>query len=425
MKKALGILLAFIISWMFFYPLTFRFLPASVNSKMMVAVLGIILYINEIMKDGGVRVNKWTIWQITLASLFSISCLVSITINNTYDMDYVSYVVSMFVWLGAAYGSVQTINRVHGYKTISIISYYIIALCCIQALVSLLFSLYPTIQSAVNSFIVLNSNNVTWESRLYGLGASSDTGGIKFCIGLILIAHQFVNDSKSVKQRIVLFICFIIIFLFGNMMSRTTTIGGIIAVCYGVAMNMRGKNVITFKDIRTLFISVMLILLTIPVAKLSFQKSPVIENLARFGFEGFFSYAETGQWSTRSNNNLKDMWSVWPDNPKTWLIGDGRFIDPDDPKLFYMHTDVGYARFIFYCGLIGLFLFAFFFFQLCMGLSQKYSRDSMLFWVLLLLEYVIWIKVSTDIFLIFAFLSCASSDGIEKDGNLVTSDDQL
>lgn len=71
-------------------------------------------------------------------------------------------------------------------------------------------------------------------------------------------------------------------------MSRTTTIGGIIAVCYGVAMNMRGKNVITFKDIRTLFISVMLILLTIPVAKLSFQKSPVIENLARFGFEGFF-----------------------------------------------------------------------------------------------------------------------------------------
>lgn len=54
---------------------------------------------------------------------------------------------------------------------------------------------------------------------------------------------------------------------------------------------------------------------------------------------------------------------VFPDNLKTWIIGDGYFSNPynTDPfyigtrsRGYYMGTDVGYLRFIFYFGLIGL-----------------------------------------------------------------------
>lgn len=56
------------------------------------------------------------------------------------------------------------------------------------------------------------------------------------------------------------------------------------------------------------------------------------------------------------------MW-IWPDNPMTWLIGDGYFNNPINSNPYYigpastnyyMGTDVGYCRFIFYFGLIGL-----------------------------------------------------------------------
>ena len=46
------------------------------------------------------------------------------------------------------------------------------------------------------------------------------------------------------------------------------------------------------------------------------------------------------------------------------MIGDGYFADPFDPSAFYMGTDMGYIRFIFYCGMIGLAFFFFLFYLL-------------------------------------------------------------
>jgi len=58
-------------------------------------------------------------------------------------------------------------------------------------------------------------------------------------------------------------------------------------------------------------------------------------------------------------------WSCFPTIFKTWCLGDGFFIDTtQDPwyvgptyKGYYMNTDIGYLRFIFYFGLIGLVYF--------------------------------------------------------------------
>ena len=79
-----------------------------------------------------------------------------------------------------------------------------------------------------------------------------------------------------------------------------------------------------------------------------------------------FSLAESGEWDVGSNEKLKGMY-VFPETFKTWLIGDGFFgATTSDPyyigkewKSFYMDTDVGYLRFIFYFGILGLFTFLF------------------------------------------------------------------
>ena len=145
----------------------------------------------------------------------------------------------------------------------------------------------------------------------------------------------------------------------------------------------------------------------------------------RFAFEGFFSLAEKGYWETNTNNILKNM-IIFPDNLKTWIIGDGYFDNPywRDPYYvgsyalgYYMNTDIGYLRFIFYFGLIGLTTFILYFFKVARTCAERFSRYTSMFMLELAINMIVWLKVSTDIFLVFALFLCISkedNDAYEK-----------
>ena len=108
------------------------------------------------------------------------------------------------------------------------------------------------------------------------------------------------------------------------MMSRSTVIGTAIAVLYilflSVAKNENHKLFVQFSVFVVFASSICIYLYNVDAAFRS--------NL-RFGFEGFFSLAETGEWQTNSNEILKNM-VIWPDNLKTWIIGDGYINNPLD-----------------------------------------------------------------------------------------------
>lgn len=93
------------------------------------------------------------------------------------------------------------------------------------------------------------------------------------------------------------------------------------------------------------------------------------------------------------------MW-VWPTDTKSWIIGTGLF----DGWVY--STDIGYCRFILYCGVIGFGVFALFFIYNALIFAQRYREYNTLFLALLLLTFIIWIKVATDIFIIYALLYC-------------------
>ena len=102
---------------------------------------------------------------------------------------------------------------------------------------------------------------------------------------------------------------------------------------------------------------------------------------------------------------------VFPDNLKTWIIGDGYFDNPQDIDPYYtgevtggyyMGTDVGYLRFIFYFGIFGLTSFIAFFIAITQSCMKKFSQQSLLFLLFLAVNIIGWFKVSTDVFLVFA-----------------------
>ena len=79
-----------------------------------------------------------------------------------------------------------------------------------------------------------------------------------------------------------------------------------------------------------------------------------------------------------------------------------------------MATDVGYLRFIFYFGLIGLVAFMTFLnkaIAVCVKHSPQYR---ILFIAFLVINYLVWFKVATDIFLVFALFLCVSAQENEE-----------
>lgn len=406
MGKVLKIILAFVVSWMFFFPVYFTFLPGFINSKMLVAVLGLIALWKDLLgRKAGLVSKQSVVCMFLIATVFSLICFASTVINNTDTKDYVTYVVSMAVWFSAAYASYGMVRYAHGTVSVVLLAKYIIALCVLQGCLSFAFHVSPPIRDFFSQFFNVSETTNKSGVRLFGLGASSDTGGIKYAISLVLAGYLLCRTTIKRKEYLLLILSFWVIVVLGNMMSRTTTVGALLAIAYIVFCSIRGRSYEEkpYRPFRR-FLSVSICL--VPFLLIFNRLFPQTSELYKFAFEGFYMFFETGEWETSSTNILWEMWRIWPRKLKTWIIGDGLFLDPNDPSLYYMGTDVGYARFVFFCGLLGLIVFAVFFVYLRSVLTDRLPQHSELFLLLLILVFAVWIKVTTDIFLIFALLLC-------------------
>ena len=258
---------------------------------------------------------------------------------------------------------------------------------------------------------------LTEAERLYGVGASLDTAGVRFSACLICIIYV-LNKNKSNMSNVSIALALVVylwIAVIGNMIARTTIVGVSLSLLYAI-ISFKPTNV-NLSFFRVARAALIIILVVIPLGKYLYISSPQIHELSRFAFEGFFSLAETGEWEVDSNEILKSM-VVFPDNAKTWILGDGYFANPynTDPTYvgpitggYYMGTDIGYLRFIFYFGLIGLLTFSYFFISAAKECNKKLPQYKLMILWLLLLGFVIWMKVATDIFLVFALLLCVGN----------------
>ena len=108
---------------------------------------------------------------------------------------------------------------------------------------------------------------------------------------------------------------------------------------------------------------------------------------------------------------------VFPDNMKTWLIGDGYGANPtgSDPYYtgrsyhgFYMGTDIGYLRFIFFFGLFGMFSMITLFLCFWKIGCNRFTNLKGLMTLILAINLIIWFKATSDLLPIFAILLCIS-----------------
>lgn len=424
MKKLLDVIFVIVLTSLYIFPFNSSLLP-SVNTKLMLAAFSLILFIIKAARTGNAKVCSQKLILSFWGMAVSLASLISVVINNTHDYVFVTYIVSMWVWLGGAYVVIETIRFVHGKVNIRIVGNYLIAVCVAQCFLSQIINANETVANFVDGFMVSTGFMGKAENRLYGIGCALDVAGMKFCTVLILLAYFIASPVSKYRphfERTLYILAFFIISIFGAMIARTTFWGIVLAVCLWIFQYFRlpknSDEYMTFvASIRSL---VLFIILSLPVIIYFYYADESFHNNLRFGFEGFFSLAEKGEWYVRSNKQLLSM-VVWPDNIKTWLIGDGYFENPmsdfyyDGPAYnYYMGTDVGYCRFIFYFGLLGLVTFSAFFVVAAFLCTQNNPKYAIVFWLILLMNFIVWVKVSSDLFSVFAILLWITSEENEE-----------
>lgn len=430
MIKALMTILMGVMVSFYFFPIEFTFLP-GVNTKMAMAGFGLVILIVQLARQKRPHIDEGIFRFSLIAILVSFIGLIAVTYNETRDYTYATYIVSMWVWLSGAYVVVTFMRALHGYISVELVCNYLIAVCTVQCISALMIDSIPTFKSFIDSYIsgfgFVDTSQMNSGGRLYGMGAGLDVAGLKFSAILCAIAY-ITNRIASTTRKSYIWIylvCFVIIGVVGNMIARTTTVGVGLAFLYWVYMLFRQSRNATKENsylwvwlIGILFVALLII---VPL----YNTNPNFRANTRFAFEGFFSIIERGEWYVSSNENLKAMY-IFPENLKTWIIGDGYIENPrvTDPYYtgeitggYYMGTDVGYLRFIFYFGLLGLLTFIAFFIAITQSCMKKFPAQSMLFLLFLAVNMAGWFKVSTDVFLVFApflLISREENDAAEE-----------
>lgn len=256
----------------YFFPFEFTFLPRGVNTKIMLAVIGVLCgVINSIRKDK-IEINKELVPAILLAILFSIIGFVSVDINHTDDYTYASYISSFSVWLFGAYATYKFIRYIHGYVDFRLIMNYLIAVCVIQCILALLIDNVLFVKTFVDNYIsqatVADVKFLNEAKRLYGIGAAVDVAGTRFSIILIgLVAVMARVNAEGRGNTVVYWAAFVVIGVIGNMISRTTTIGMVLALVYLFLNSKLITSEISFNKLKfwrsILIVSFLLILVTV------------------------------------------------------------------------------------------------------------------------------------------------------------------
>lgn len=414
--KIFGVIITAILTSFYFYPFEFFFLP-GVNTKMMMAVAGLVVLGFSLAKSRSASVNKDFITVLVLSLAVSFISLVSVTVNGTNERTFLTYFVSMFVWLSAAYCLCKVIRLVHGNVSVELVCQYLVLVSSLQCVLALAMNMYTPLRLAVDGLMATESEaymGVT-DGRLSGIGCALDVAGLKFSAVLVMLAHLCVYGSEKIQKNILWYIiAFIVIVVIGNMISRTTTMGAILALAYWCICAVKCRLSPSRENFRFALYLAACLIVAVPLLAVWYNTSYVMQENIRFGFEGFFSFFETGKWQTGSNDILFNHMIVFPETMKTWIIGDGYAANPSyDPYYigeayhgFYKGTDIGYLRYIFYFGLIGLAIFIAYFCVVARVCAKSFPAYAMMFIFILAVNFIGWVKVSTDIFVVFAPFLC-------------------
>lgn len=206
MYKYLVHIISVILTSFYFFPIETVFLP-GVNTKMALAGFGLLILGKRLAQRRDAGINKDFFVLSLLALGISLISLLTMTINNTPDASFLTYFVSMWVWMGGAYTVVRWLDTAYGYVNVCLVCNQLIAVCVIQCLIAWTKDVYPPLQTWVDSFVggeAFMGN--TKEARLSGIGAALDVAGLRFSAVSVMIGYILSKVEELSHKQVVTYL---------------------------------------------------------------------------------------------------------------------------------------------------------------------------------------------------------------------------
>ena len=385
----------------YFHPTVILALPIY-NTKILLAMWGVVMLVYNTIRTKDYAFSKGLLYALMIAGVFALANYISLIINDSDDYSYTSYPMSALVWVMGAYGAVTFIRWTHKKVTIELVVRYLAGGAAFHSILSQLIDRNESVRNFITSIFYVGEDMEEMQ-RLYSFGVGLDPSGVRFAVTLIMIAGVLTLSKvvkKSVSLMVFYFLSFAIISVLGNIISRTTTVGmGLGLFVFAISTGLY-KFVIKVSKIKIIRVFAVVLALGIPFTIYFYNTNASFRDQIEYGFEGFFNLVESGEFQTGSTDELSAMW-VWPHDTQTWLIGSGQFGSREVGNYNYF-SDIGYCRFISYSGLIGITVFGLYFIYNAIYFATRYPRYRYIFLLMIVVTFVVWAKVATDIFQLYA-----------------------
>lgn len=233
----------------------------------------------------------------------------------------------------------------------------IVLVIALHSLVSLVLFLIPDLNQFVRSFLYFSETDINRmegqeQHRMIGFILSYFGAGALNGLALILISYLFL--SNAMHRKTLWAILYVFILTTGILLARTVLIGFIISICFIIIWKRKSMTLLWLKLKWGVIISILV------VSGVGFLYVFVDENVLMWAFEIFINLHNSGELSSSSLSIMMDMYK-FPSDLDTWIFGDGRYVMTNGR--YYMDTDIGFCRLLFYGGVpITL---AFFYIQYC------------------------------------------------------------
>lgn len=360
------------------------------NVPFVLGLIGLPLYIynSSAIRDGDSKYVK----DILLALLpVAIVAFLSIVGNHSSDFYFIKWAIINALYFFGAYFLFQLLK--HSFRNFTFERLVDLLVLCAVVQLSLALVMYfsPEVKNVLQPLI--HESEIAKEAmeraatRMVGFGTHFFLSGTIHAFILIMIAISFTLRKVSLIKSVVLMLSFIFIAAVGSMMARTTLVGVLFAIVI-VLLRRRGKKY---------FISgLVLSTIIISVASVSFIDliGDDMELLFNFGFEAFVKFQETGSFSTSSTDGMLRLYK-FPTTWETWLMGDAIY---EVGKGYYMNTDIGYCRLIFYFGILGFIAYMWFEYYTLKRIFPPKKYGNILWSILLCFVFAINGKGTYDIF---------------------------
>ncbi|MCF4146141.1 hypothetical protein [Dethiosulfovibrio marinus] len=286
----------------------------------------------------------WRVNKNSLVYLFSQVCsiclsLIPLLVNQSKDIVMSKSLVGAFLYSAAICLLIEHKNIAIGKKEAIRIVFW-------GAFLQIIIGVYSFIFMEVRSkifaleFISERAMSKTELMRLIGLGAVKYAGaGIYFGVVALIAMGVLIQKGRPFMA----WATSLFFILAGSFFSRTTLVSVPLLFVIFILSN---KNKIT-ATIKAIDFLIVLILFALVLHNI-FKEEP----LYQWGLEPVYNLIEHQELRSNSTDGLKTMYS-FPDKTRTYIFGDGKFVSRDvtgRDSGYYMHTDVGYLRLLYYGG---------------------------------------------------------------------------